>query len=188
MPAGVDPLLVARAVRGRSSRCDPGQFEAALLGELPEVQHHFDDTVTIPLTDGGSLRTAIGWLLRLYSYLFHLILSLFFVGIAIVASLSGKPLTLKMLPWAGAALNHWVLGLGLAGLLCTVLAVTGIFRWIFPLWTLLVFALMLRGFFLTSYDFGGASEFRGAAWLTFGAFGAFLSSLSVLDRRDKRRR
>jgi hypothetical protein len=134
------------------------------------------------------LRTVIGWLLRLYSYFFHLILSLFFIGISIVAMSSGKPLIMKMLPWEGASLNHWALGLGLAGLLCVFLSVSGIFRWIFPLWTLFVFAMMLREFFLTPYDFGGEANFKGAAWLTFGAFGAFLSSLSVLDRRPKRRR
>jgi hypothetical protein len=134
------------------------------------------------------LRTAIGWLLRLYSYLFHLILSLFLIGISIVAISSGKALTLKMLPWEGDSLNRWIMGLGIVGLICVFLAVTGIFRWIFPLWTLFVFGMMLRGFFLTPYDFGGESNFKGAAWLTFGAFGAFLSSLAVLDRRTKRRR
>lgn len=132
------------------------------------------------------MRTAIAWLLRLYSYLFHLILSLFLVGISIVAMSAGNDLTLKMLPWEGAQLNHWVVGLGVLGMVCVFLAVTGLFRWIFPLWTLLVFVLMLRGFFLTNYDFGGESNFKGAAWLTFGAFGAFLSSLSVIDRRGKR--
>lgn len=133
------------------------------------------------------MRTAIGWLLRLYSYIFHLILSLFLIGISIVAISSGKALTLKMLPWEGEKLDHWTLGLGVLGLICVFLAVTGIFRWIFPLWTLFVFGMLLRGFFLTAYDFGGAANFRGAAWLTFGAFGAFLSSLSVLDRRRTRR-
>ncbi len=133
------------------------------------------------------MRTAIGWLLRLYSYIFHLILSLFLIGISSVAISSGKALTLKMLPWEGAALDHWVLGLGLLGLLLVFLAVTGLFKWSFPLWTLFVFAMMLRGFFLTPYDFAGAANFRGAAWLTFGAFGAFLSSLSVFDRQRNRR-
>lgn len=105
-----------------------------------------------------------------------------------VAMSSGKALMLKMLPWEGSSLNHWALGLGICGLICVLLAATGIFRWIFPLWTLFVFGMMLRGFFLTPYDFGGESNFTGAAWLTFGAFGAFLSSLSVLDRGLRRRR
>ena len=71
-------------------------------------------------------------------------------------------------------MNRWIMGLGIVGLICVFLAVTGIFRWIFPLWTLFVFGMMLRGFFLTPYDFGGESNFKGAAWLTFGAFGAFI--------------
>jgi hypothetical protein len=103
-----------------------------------------------------------------------------------VALSSGKALTIKMLPWEATQLNQWVLGLGIVGILCVFLAVTGLFRWIFPLWALFAFAMMLRGFFLTNYDFGGEANFKGAAWLTFGAFGAFLSSLSVLDRRGKR--
>jgi hypothetical protein len=136
---------------------------------------------------GGLLRTAIGWLLRLYSYLFHLILSLFLIGISIVAISSGKALTLKMLPWEGPGLNHWTLALGICGVICVFLAVTGIFRWIFPLWTLLAFSMLLRGFFLTTYDFAGASSFRNAVWLTVGAFLAFLFSLTLLGRRTRRR-
>lgn len=123
------------------------------------------------------MRTAIGWLLRLYSYLFHLILSLFLIGISIVALSSHKALLLRMLPWEGEKLNDWTLGIGILGLIFVFLAVTGIVRWIFPLWTLLAFGLMLRGFFLTNYDFGGEANFKSALWLTFAAFVAFLGSL-----------
>ena len=132
------------------------------------------------------MRNAIGLLLRLYSYLFHTILSLFLIGISLVAVTAGNDLKLAMLPWEGPALAQWVLVIGVLGLLFVLLAITGIFRYIFPLWTLFIFVLMFRGFFLTPYDFGDAEHFRGAAWLTFGAFGAFLSSLSVLGRRSRR--
>ncbi len=133
------------------------------------------------------LRNAIGLLLRTYSYLYHLILSVFLIGISYIAISAGKPLKLDMLPWEGEKLNHWAAGLGVIGLVCVLLAVTGLFRYIFPLWTLFAFVMMLRGFFLTPYNFGGEDQFKGAAWLTFGAFGAFLSSLSVLDRSGRRR-
>ena len=139
------------------------------------------------LVYGGVLRNAIGLLLRAYSYLFHLILSIFLIGIASLASMADKPLKLDVLPWEGFKLNHWVLGLGVIGIVCVLLAVTGLFRYVFPLWALFVLAMMFRGFFLTPYSFSGESEFKGACWLTFGAFGAFLSSLSVLDLRSKRR-
>lgn len=133
------------------------------------------------------MRTAIGFLLRTFSYLFHFILSIFLIGMALIADSAGKPLKLDMLPWEGMKLNQWVLGLGLLGLVCVLLAVTGLFRFVFPFWALFVFILMLRGFFFTSYNFGGEDQFRGAAWLTFGAFGAFLSSLSVFAARRIRR-
>lgn len=133
------------------------------------------------------MRTAIGFLLRVYSYLFHFILGLFLIGIATVADMSAKPLKMDMLPWEGMTLNHWVLGLGVLAVFCVLLAVTGIFRFLLPLWALFVFIVMFRGFFLTPYDFGSADQFHGAAWLTFGALGAFLSSLSVLENRKRRR-
>lgn len=133
------------------------------------------------------MRTAIGFLLRLFSYLFELILSLFLAGIAFVALSDGKPLKLGMLPWEGMRLDYWVLGLGVAGVLLVFLAAIGPLRYVFPLWTLFVFIMMLRGFFLTTYQFSGDTEFRGAAWLTFGAFGAFLASLSCFDSRRRSR-
>ncbi len=133
------------------------------------------------------MRTVIGLLLRAFSYLFHLILSVFLLGIAFLASSADKPLKLDMLPWEGMALNHWVMGLAIVGLISIVLAVTGLFRYLFPLWALFVFAMMVRGFFLDGFNFDGEAQFSGALWLTFGAFGAFLSSLSVLSGRPSRK-
>ena len=131
------------------------------------------------------MRTAIGFLLRIYSYVYHLMLSLFFVGIAVLANSAGKDLKLgSLLPWEGAQLNHWVLGLGICGIAMVLLSVRGILRPLFPLWTLLVFVLMARGFFATGYSFGGEDAFKGAVHLTIGALGAFLSSLTVLKRRS----
>jgi len=132
------------------------------------------------------LRNVMGPLLRVFSYLFHLILSLFLLGIAFVAGLAGKPLKLDVLPWEGQSLNHWVIALGIAGIVSVLLAVTGVFRYLFPIWAFFVFVMMLRGFFLTPFQFSAADQFWGAAGLTFGALGAFLSSLSVLHARKRR--
>ncbi|MBV8817190.1 MAG: hypothetical protein JO022_02465 [Acidobacteriaceae bacterium] len=129
------------------------------------------------------MRTAIGLILRVYAYLFHMILSLFLIGIALIADATGKPLKMDVLPWEGMKLNHWVLALGVLGILSVVLAITGLFRYLFPLWAFVVFVMLLRGFFLTPYSFNG--NFDGAAWFTLGAFGAFLSSLAVIDRRNR---
>ena len=129
------------------------------------------------------MRNAIGLLLRLYAYLYHLALALFLLGIGLAALANGKELNLGMLPWEGAKLTYWVLALGLVGLICVLLAVTGFMRWLFALWALLVLALMVRGFFFTPYTFSGSDQFWGAVWLTIGAFGAFLGSLSSSGRR-----
>jgi hypothetical protein len=130
------------------------------------------------------LRSALGWLLLIYSFLFHFVLALFLLGLAYVPLSAGAHnLKLGMLPWEGRRLTYWVLTLGVAGLLCVFLAVTRIFRFVFPFWTLLILILMFRGFFLSSYTFSGAAGFRVAAWLVFGAFVAFIGSLSLFRRR-----
>jgi LPXTG-motif cell wall-anchored protein len=121
-----------------------------------------------------------------YAYLFHLALSLFLVGVGFVAVTSQNNLTLGMLPWQGAALTRAILILGVVGIICVALAVTGIARWIFPLWTLVVLGMLVRGFFVSSYSFSGAGEFKTAVWLTIGALVAFLASLSLFGRRRRR--
>ncbi len=131
------------------------------------------------------MRTAVGLLLRLYSYLYHLVLSLFLVGLGIVAYSSGTTLSLGMVPWEGEKLTQALLALGVIGLVCLFGAITGLFRWLFPIWTLVIFILMVRGFFLGSFSYSGADQFKGAVWLTIGALGAFLSSLSLFTKRRR---
>jgi hypothetical protein len=114
-----------------------------------------------------------------------LILGLLLAGMAIVALTSGHSLTLGMLPWQDAALTRGTLIVGVAGIICVALAVTGFVRWLFPLWALFALYMMLRGFFLSTYAFSDAGEFRFAVWLTIGALVAFLGSLSLFGRRRK---
>ena len=126
----------------------------------------------------------IGLILRIYSYLYHLVLSLVLLAIAIVTMAGGvHNLNLPMLPWKGAELTQWVLGLAIAGLVSTVLAMTGIFRFLFPIWCLAVFVLMARGFFLSLYVYDGESHFRWVVALFVGAFGAFLASLQLFKSK-----
>jgi len=135
----------------------------------------------------ASLTSALGLLLRLFAYLFELALSLFLIGLGIVAWASGPTdLNLGMLPWQGAALTWIILALGIVGLACVLLAGSRL-RWIFPLWCLLVLIMMIRGFFLSSYSFAGANQFQFVVWLTAGGLIAFLGSLGVLRRRRVRR-
>lgn len=135
--------------------------------------------------NGIFVRNALLWLLRFCAYVFHLLLSLFLIGMGVVALAAHEDLMLGMLPWKGATLTRAVLMLGAAGIVCVVLAVTGAARWLFPLWSLFAFIMLLRGFFLSPYTFAGAVEFRIAVWLTVAAFAAFLASLSLFGRRRR---
>ena len=129
-------------------------------------------------------------LLRLYSYLYHLILALILLAISGVAIASDiHMLNLAMFPWRGDQLIHWVFYGSLAGLAAIALAVTGVFRYLFPVWTLIVFGMMARGFLFLPYAFTGKDEFYAVLALIAGALGAFLGSLTLFksERRDNRR-
>ena len=123
-------------------------------------------------------------LLRIAAYLYHALLSLWLLGVGIMAWSSGENnLTLGMLPWKDATLTHAILILGVVGFLCVLLAVFGTLRWLFVLWTLFALVMMFRGFFMSSYSFPDDAQFKFAVWLTAGAFVAFLASLSLLGRK-----
>jgi len=132
------------------------------------------------------LQRAIGLLLRLYAYLFHLGLALFLLGVGLVAASSGKSLALPMLPWTEDRLTQAVLVLGVTGLVCILLAAMGWLRWLFPIWALTVLVLMIRGFFLSSFTYSGPQQFRQALGLTLGALVAFFGSLGVFGRTRRR--
>jgi hypothetical protein len=101
--------------------------------------------------------------------------------------LSSNTLRLSMLPWTGSDLTMWLLWGSLAGLISLVLAVTGVFRFLFPLWTLTVFGLMVWGFLLRPYTFEGRLAFYNVLLLIIGALIAFLASLTLLRVRRTRR-
>ncbi len=122
-------------------------------------------------------------LLRLYSYVFEFVLSLMALTLGIFGATHENAISLQLLPWTGAALTHWLTGLGLIGLLCTLLAATGWFRFLFPLWALFVALALFRGYMFSSYTFSGPAGFREALWFLGGAILAFVGSLFVLGGR-----
>ena len=127
-------------------------------------------------------------LLRLYSYLYHFVLALILFAISGVAIASDvHTLNLAMFPWKGDELIRWLFYGSLAGLVIVVLAVTGIFRYLFPLWTLIVLIVMVRGFLILPYTFSGKDEFYTVLALIAAAFVAFLGSLTVFKAKRKRR-
>jgi hypothetical protein len=126
-------------------------------------------------------------ILRVYSYLYHLVLCLFLIGISVVAMTSSNVLSLPMLPWKGADLTTWLFWGSLAGLLSIVLAVTGIFRFLFPIWAAAVLFYMVRGYLVLPYTFSGKTDFYSTLWMIGGAFLAFLASLTLLRAGRPRR-
>jgi len=126
----------------------------------------------------------IGALLRIYSYLYHLLLALFLLGLSLVAILSSShTLNLGMLPWKGSALTYWLFGAGLLGVLSILLAVAGKLRFLFLLYAPAVFGMMLRGYFAGGYAFNGKDEFRTAILLTAGALVAVLGAWSQFRKK-----
>jgi hypothetical protein len=130
--------------------------------------------------------TFLGILLRLYSYVFHLALSAFLTGAALIAATSHQELSLGMLPFDSEHMISRVALLGLLGLVCTLLAITRVFRYLFPLWAALVLYLMVSGFLFSSYSFAGSSAFKTGMWLMLGALAAFFGALWVLKPRRGR--
>lgn len=128
---------------------------------------------------------AIAWLLRVFCYLFHTILSLALLALGVVAVRSGvTDMKLETLPWQGVELNHWLIGLGITGLLSVILAVTGSLRFLLPLWSVLVLVMLLRGmFFSSAVSFSGREDFNNWLLLLGGAALATMGSLSLLGRR-----
>lgn len=122
-------------------------------------------------------------LLRFYSYLFAALLSVFVLGLWVVAASSGYPLGLGFLPWKGSALTNWLAGIGVVGLVSIFLAVSGRFRGLFFLWCLGVTGLLVWGFFLTPYAFTPELSFRTAAWITAGSVLAFIGAWPAGKKR-----
>jgi hypothetical protein len=119
----------------------------------------------------------------LYSYAFEMILSLIALVLGIIGATHGDNLSLEILPWSGASLTHWLTALGLLGIACTILAITGWLRFLFPLWAFFVVAILFRGYMFSSYSFNGSAGFQQALYFFGAAILAFLGSLTVFRRK-----
>lgn len=127
-------------------------------------------------------------LMRIYSYLFHGLLALFMLGVSGVALASGTALHLDMLPWSGETGTKVLLGCGIVGILVLLLALKGTLRFLFFLWSLVVFVMLVKGFFLSSFQFDGTSGLKGVALLTFGALLAIFGAWFQMTRSRARGR
>ena len=130
----------------------------------------------------------VALLLRFYSYIFEFLLSLGLLILGIIGATSNNGLSLDMLPWTGAALTHWLTGLGIIGLVCTILAILNWFRFLFPLWALFVVIMLFRAYVLSPYTFSGPAGFKQAVVFFLLAVIAFIGSLFEFGRRERGRK
>jgi hypothetical protein len=127
--------------------------------------------------------------LRLYSYLFHFILGLFLLAVSGLAMTSNSTtFSVDVFPWKGSQGATYLFWASLVGVVSVVLAITGMFKYLFPLWALAVLGVMIWGFILQgSYYFGGTDALYTALLMIFAALLAFFGALSVLRSKRTRR-
>lgn len=102
----------------------------------------------------------------------------FLLGLGVVSAATSTDLHLEAIGLSPQKALGGVFILGIAGLLCTVLAFTGILRILFPIWAAFVVGLLIKGFFLSAVTFAGPDSFRWAILLTLGSIGAFFGAVS----------
>lgn len=128
-------------------------------------------------------------LLRYWSYIYSGLFGLFMAGIATVLLISGTPnFRLSQIPFAqGTTALYVLLAVGLAGIAAALLALLKGMRPLLLIWTLVVFILLVYGYFISPkhYFVLGASEAQGAALIAFGGLGAFFGAL-MHYRKDTR--
>jgi hypothetical protein len=120
--------------------------------------------------------SALKLLLRIFSYLFHGLLTLFLLAISGLALSSGAgSLNLKMLPWTGDTLAFVLFFGALFGLLSLILALGGRMRLLFFLWALIVVVLMVKGYVFSGYFFA-PEELKITGWILGGALLALIGA------------
>lgn len=122
-------------------------------------------------------------IMRYFSYAFHGVLALFLFALSALALGAGGSgeLRLGMLPWTGDTLMYVVLFASLFGLLTVILAIKGILRILFLIWSFLVVVMLVKGYILSGYKFG-PHEFRIAAYLIAASILALFGAWFQLQR------
>jgi hypothetical protein len=127
----------------------------------------------------AALKTVISWL----SYLFHSLLALCLLGLASIALISGnQTLHLEMLPWSSPSLDYILLGGAVLGFVSVLLAITGRLKFLFFVWSLVVAALLLKGYIFSSYRFA-AGELRTTIYLILASWVAILGAWFQMRRQ-----
>lgn len=130
----------------------------------------------------------LGVMMRAYSYLFHILLALFLIALALLDFSNGvHNLNLRMMPWKGATLAYAVLAMGIVGFLATVLAWKGLLRLFFFVWALFVAGFMIKGYIFSAYIFAGAADFWRTMAFIFAALIAAAGAYLIWRQQPARR-
>jgi hypothetical protein len=126
--------------------------------------------------------------LRFLAYLYHGLLCLILLAMSGLAMVAGaQTLHLEMLPWTGSALLYTLFCGALFGLATVILAIKGMLRPLFFLWSLVVAILLVKGYLLSSYHFG-PGEFKTVVYLIAGSLIALLGSWFSMTATPSKRR
>ncbi len=126
-------------------------------------------------------------IMRYYSYLFHTLLAVFLIAVSGLAMATGSgDLHLGMLPWTGDRLEYVLFFGSIAGLVTVFLAMRGVLRILFLLWSFLVFVLLFKGYIFSSYKFQ-PDEFRRAVYLIAASFLALFGAWFQLRRTPRKK-
>lgn len=126
----------------------------------------------------------LGAILRGFSYIYHLLISVVLLALSLVAAASDNyNLKSELLPWTGKELFYWMLGLGLLGALSVVLCYLGKVRALFPVWALVVVIGLVRGFILGGMRFDNAGAFTYALCFLAAGVIALLGAWSAFRKR-----
>lgn len=122
---------------------------------------------------------ALKALLRWFSYLYHGLLALFLLLVSVIALASGSgasALQLDAMPWSGATLAWILLAASLFGLIALLLATTRRVSALFFLWSLIVAAMLLKGYVFSSFRFAPGVGVSTAIYLILGSWLALLGA------------
>ena len=127
-------------------------------------------------------------LLSFLSYVFHGLLCLILVAMSGLALAAGaQTLHLGMLPWTGSTLLYTMFFGALFGLLTVILAIKGMLRPLFFVWSLVVTILLVKGYIFSGYRFT-PGEFRTAMYLIVGSIIALFGAWAQMGRTARARR
>lgn len=111
------------------------------------------------------------------------------MGLSVVSFLTGAhSFEFPIVPWTGGTLAYVLLALAVIGVIIVLLAMRGAARLVFFVWSLLVLAMIVRGYFFSYYTFvPGSGQFQTAlcilAAAAIAAIGARLEAKPASARR-----